>query len=377
MDFDLSETQRMMQQAARTFLRDQCPADRVRKIMETETGLDEELWRGMAQQGWCGMTLPERVGGLELGLVELAAVAEELGRACAPGPLLSNLWAATLLEKAGGDREWVASLLADIAAGSRRTTVALLEPSADWEAGRVTLAAEPVEGGLRLSGKKTLVGDAATAEMILCAARHGSDLVLLGIPPAAQGLRITSAPTIDATRKFYDLDFDGVVLPASHVLAQGSPAEKALRGATNVATIALCAEMVGGMQWVLDTAVEYAKTRKQFDRPIGSFQAVQHQCADMLLMLESARSASYFAAWALSEKDAAAEGAVSIAKAYCSDAAREVGNRGIQVHGGIGFTWEHDLHLYYKRLKSAETMFGDATFHRERLASQLLDAQTV
>jgi alkylation response protein AidB-like acyl-CoA dehydrogenase len=135
----------------------------------------------------------------------------------------------------------------------------------------------------------------------------------------------------------------------------------------------LCAEMVGGMQWILDTTVEYAKTRQQFGRPIGSFQAVQHQCADMLLMTESARSATYYAAWAVTEGAPNAGTAVSIAKAYCSDAFREVANRGVQVHGGIGFTWEHDLQLYYKRSKASETMFGDATFHRERIARTVVD----
>jgi alkylation response protein AidB-like acyl-CoA dehydrogenase len=147
----------------------------------------------------------------------------------------------------------------------------------------------------------------------------------------------------------------------------------ALFRALEVATTALCAEMVGGMQWMLDTAVEYAKTRQQFGRPIGTFQAVQHQCSDMLLMTESARSAAYYAAWALTEGDDAASLAVSIAKAYCSDAYREVANRCVQIHGGIGFTWEHDLQLYYKRSKSSETLFGDAIFHRERIARLIVD----
>ena len=151
-------------------------------------------------------------------------------------------------------------------------------------------------------------------------------------------------------------------------LGADGDARGALRGALEVATAVLCAEMVGGMQWVLDTTVEYAKTRQQFGRAIGSFQAVQHMCADMLLLTESARSAAYYAAWALTENDPTASGAVSVAKAYCSDAYREVANRGVQVHGGIGFTWEHDLQLYYKRSKSSETLFGDATFHRERIA---------
>jgi alkylation response protein AidB-like acyl-CoA dehydrogenase len=164
---------------------------------------------------------------------------------------------------------------------------------------------------------------------------------------------------MDETRKLYSLDGLEGPFPAN--------------AAVDVGTVALCAEMVGGMQWVLDTTVEYAKTRQQFGRPIGSFQAVQHHCADMLLLTESARSATYYAAWALTHDDPAAPLAVSMAKAYCSDASREVCNRGIQVHGGIGFTWEHDLHLYYRRSKASETAFGDATFHRERIAALVVD----
>jgi alkylation response protein AidB-like acyl-CoA dehydrogenase len=166
-----------------------------------------------------------------------------------------------------------------------------------------------------------------------------------------------------------------VTVAQDHALQLGYRAKDALVQATGIATVALCAEMVGAMQWTLDTAVEYAKTRLQFGRLIGIYQAVQHKCADMVLMTESSRSAVYYAAWALSENDPSSRLAVSIAKAYCSDASREVGNRGIQVHGGIGFTWEHNLHLYYKRAKSSEIMFGDATHHRELVAQQVVDEQ--
>ena len=178
---------------------------------------------------------------------------------------------------------------------------------------------------------------------------------------------------MDGTRKLYEVAFNNVAVADADVLGADGDARGALLGALETATAALCAEMVGGMQWVLDTTVEFAKTRQQFGRAIGSFQAVQHQCADMLLMTESARSAAYYAAWALTEGAPAASTAVSIAKAYCSDAYREVGNRGVQVHGGIGFTWEHDLHLYYKRSKASEVMFGDGSFHRERIARMIVD----
>jgi len=186
-------------------------------------------------------------------------------------------------------------------------------------------------------------------------------------------LSVKPMPSFDATRKLYEVGFEGVRVASGDALGADGDARGALAGALDAATAVLCAEMVGGMQWVLDTAVEYAKTRQQFGRPIGSFQAVQHMCADMLLLTESARSAAYYAAWALTENDPGASLAVSMAKAYCSDAHREVANRGVQVHGGIGFTWEHDLQLYYKRSKSSETLFGDATYHRERIARLVVD----
>jgi alkylation response protein AidB-like acyl-CoA dehydrogenase len=217
------------------------------------------------------------------------------------------------------------------------------------------------------------VPDADTADLIICVARNGDGIALLPIERTNQRLQITAMPSMDATRRLYEVEFENISVAAADLLAADGHAGEALEGALEVATIALCAEMVGGMQWILDTSVEYAKTRQQFGRVIGSFQAVQHQCADMLLLTESSRSATYYAAWALSENDPTARLSVSIAKAYCSDAFREVANRGVQIHGGIGFTWEHDLQLYYKRSKSAETTFGDATFHRERIARLVVD----
>jgi alkylation response protein AidB-like acyl-CoA dehydrogenase len=295
-----------------------------------------------------------------------------MGRACLPGPFISTLWASALIEAAGSE-EQKARYLERISSGEMKATVALLESSADWDALAVGLRAEREGNGYRLTGRKELVTDAAVADVILCVARAGSDLVVLPVKQGAQGLSVSPSSGIDPTRKLYSVEFEGVLVPASEALDASGRLLEAIDHATAIATVALAAEMVGGMQWTLDTAVEYAKTRQQFGRPIGSYQAVQHQCADMLVMTESARSAVYYAAWCVSEGDAHARHAVSIAKAYCSDAAREVGNRGIQVHGGIGFTWEHDLHLYYKRAKASEIMLGDSNFHREQLAKLVVD----
>ncbi|HEX8000551.1 MAG TPA: acyl-CoA dehydrogenase family protein [Pyrinomonadaceae bacterium] len=375
MDFDLSKPQKLLKDSARAFLARECGPERVRELMETEMAHDDGLWQAIGEQGWTGLLVAEEHGGLALGLVEMAAVAEEMGRACLPGPFLSTLLAAALVERAGsaGQR---AKYLEPVAAGELKATVALLEEGASWKPDSVRLAAAREPGSnFSVRGRKLFVPDAEVCDVIICVAREGDALVLLPVERAAEGLSVKPMASMDGTRKLYEVSFEGVSVAEADALGADGDAGGALKGALEVATVALCAEMVGGMQWVLDTTVEYAKTRQQFGRAIGSFQAVQHQCADMLLMTESARSAAYYAAWTLTENDPAASVAVSIAKAYCSDAYREVCNRGIQVHGGIGFTWEHNLQLYYRRSKSSETLYGDATFHRERIAELVVDSQ--
>jgi alkylation response protein AidB-like acyl-CoA dehydrogenase len=332
MDFDLSKPQRLLKQSARDFLARECRPERVRAAMATDTADDRELFAAAAEQGWTALIVPETYGGLALGIVDLAVVCEEMGRACMPGPLFATMFATAALVRAGTEeqkRRW----LEPIAAGEMRATVAL---------------------------GSEFVLDAGVADLILRFTEEGG---VEGIEDAT----VTRMPAMDETRKYYALT--GKAAAAAQVARYAAAPQAAI----DAATVALCAEMVGGMQWILDTSVEYAKTRQQFGRVIGSFQAVQHLCADMLLLTESSRSATYYAAWALTENDPGAALATSVAKAYCSDAFREVANRGVQVHGGIGFTWEHDLQLYYKRSKASETLFGDATFHRERIATLVVD----
>lgn len=374
MEFDLSKTQKLLKDSARQFLARHCQPERVRELMETETADDDQLWQEIADQGWTGLIIPAEHGGLGLGLLEMAVVSEEIGRACLPGPFLSTLFSATLVERAGSATQ-KAQYLEAIAAGKLKATVAQLEANASWDLGAINVEAVRDNGNFRLSGSKLFVPDAASADLLICVARYGESYLLLPVKRGADGLQVRAMPSMDATRKIYKVAFNDVGVAETEVFGADGDAPGALCQALRVATVALCAEMVGGMQWVLDTTVEYAKTRRQFGRPIGSFQAVQHQCADMLLMTESARSAAYYAAWALTEGVPAANNAVSIAKAYCSDAYREVANRGVQIHGGIGFTWEHDLQLYYKRSKASEVMFGDATFHRERIAQMILSRE--
>jgi alkylation response protein AidB-like acyl-CoA dehydrogenase len=372
MDFDLNKAQKLIQQSARDFFARECKPERVRDLMTTDTAYDDGLWRAMADQGWTGLIIPEDFGGLGLSLVDLIAVSEEMGHACLPGPFLSTLWAAALINLAGAEGQRK-QYLEPIAAGDMKATVALLEDGADWNPEAVGLRAEKAGKEFRLRGRKEFVTDAEIADLIICVARGNEGLVLAPVEKGAKGMKISATPGVDATRKLYSVEFEDVVAPEADALAFNTRTLDAVESATATAVVALSAEMVGGMRWTLETAVEYAKTRQQFGKAIGVYQAVQHQLADMFLMTEGARSAVYYAAWAVSENDPSAKLAVSIAKAYCSDAAREVGNRGAQAHGGIGFTWEHNLQLYYKRAKASEAMFGDANYHREEIARKVVD----
>jgi alkylation response protein AidB-like acyl-CoA dehydrogenase len=370
MQFGLTETQQMLKNSAREFFPAECPPAETRRLMETATAYDERLWQKMAEQGWTGIIFAEEFGGLGLGLVEMAVALEEMGRALVPGPYLSTVLLAGSALDAAADSAQKLKYLAPVCRGHFRATVALLEESASWDPAAVALNATASPAGFKLSGLKLFVPDAAIADFIIVAASLTSGLGLLIVDPKSTGVTITPMQAIDATRKLYAVVLDQA--PAT-MLATGDRARSALERALDVATAGLTAEMTGGMQRVLEITVEYAKTRKQFGKPIGQFQAVQHHCADMLVFTESSRSAAYYAAWALGQGMAEGAVAVSVAKSYASDAYREVGNRGIQVHGGMGFTWENDLHLYYRRAKASEIAFGDAAYHRERIARLVID----
>jgi alkylation response protein AidB-like acyl-CoA dehydrogenase len=360
MQFGLNESQEFLRDSARKFFGGECPISEVRRLMETDTAFDANLWAKLAEQGYTGIIFPEEFGGVGLGIVELILLMEEAGRALLPGPFFSTVALAGSVLDTVATRDQKKKYLAPICRGEARSTVAFLEAAANWDPAKVQMTA--VNG--RLNGEKLFVPDAAVADWIIVVARNGLFLV----DEKAQGICIQPMLGMDLTRKLYCVQFDN------------TPAEKlgetaGISRALDIATTALAAEAVGGMQRALEITVEYAKTRKQFGKPIGIFQAVQHQCADMYLETESSRSAVYYAAWALQERASDAAAAVCIAKLYASDASRTVGNRGIQVHGGMGFTWENDLHLYYRRAKASETALGDATFHRERLARLAIDAE--
>jgi alkylation response protein AidB-like acyl-CoA dehydrogenase len=312
----------------------------------------------LAGQGFTGIIVPEAYGGMGLGKVELILLMEEAGSALLPGPFFATVALAGPVLDAVASPEQKKKYLGRIAHGDARSTVAILESGASWDAADVAMSA----AGDKLTGQKLFVSDAGVADFLIVVARNG----VFAVDAKAPGLRIEPMKGMDLTRKICSVEF-------SNTPAEKLGSSDGLAKAFAVATTALAAEMVGGMQRSLETTVAYAKTRKQFGKPIGIYQAVQHQCADMYLETESSRSAAYYAAWTLEENTADAPLAVSIAKMYASDAARHVGNHGIQVHGGMGFTWENDLHLYYRRAKASETMLGDSAFHRERIARMVID----
>jgi len=362
MQFGLNESQQILQDSARQFFAGEYPSSEVRRLLETDTAFDATMWAKLAEQGYTGIIFPEGAGGVGLGLVELILLMEEAGRALLPGPFFSTVALAGALLRTMPPHTATGKYLSAISRGEARATVALVEASGGWDPADTQIAA----ANGRLTGEKLFVTDAAAAHWLLVVARNGVFLVQADSP----GLRVTPMRGIDLTRKVYAVTFENT--PAEK-LCEVSAVPKAL----DIATAALCAEMVGGMQRALELTVEYAKTRKQFGKPVGAFQAVQHQVADMYLELESSRSATYYAAWALEENAPDAAAAVSIAKIYTSEASRTVGNRAIQVHGGMGFTWENDLHLFYRRAKASEMAFGDASYHRERLARLVIDGAAI
>jgi alkylation response protein AidB-like acyl-CoA dehydrogenase len=374
MDFGFSDEQELLRSTARKFLENECSSQFVRTMMETDAGTTPEFWAKLAEQGWLGLTYPEEYGGAGLGLVDLVVLMEEMGRAVMPGPYFSTVLLGGLaILKAGNDaqkNEW----LPKISAGNARVTLAWTEPNARWDAAGVTVTATEAGGRFTLAGTKLFVPDAHTADAVVVAARTAETraaedgISLFLVPVSTGGLEINLLPTMDQTRKLCEVTLTNVGVGADALLGEKGRGWLPLSRVVEQATVGLCAEMCGGAQRVLDMTTQYAKIRIAFGKPIGGYQAVKHRAADMLVDIENAKSITYYAAWAVDEGVPEASLAVSMAKAYVSDAYRKVSAAGIQLHGGIGFTWEHDLHLYFKRAKGSEFAFGDATHHRERVA---------
>lgn len=351
MDFELSDDQLALRDGARELLDGLASIGPVRSVVEAGGGIDTELWKAMVHQGWTAVELSEERGGLGLGTVEIAILLEEVGRHVAPAPFLSTVLALGALERAG-EHERVDQLLSSEGAACIA-----------WDARAHAVRAECDGGSWRLSGRSGPVPYAPSADVAIVAAAADDGPALFAVDLAVAG-QPAREPALDQTRELGWLDLDG----ASAVHLGGADAVEDL---LDRAAAGASAEMLGSASRALDMAVEYAKDRVQFGRPIGSFQAVKHRCADMLVDVEGMRSTVYWAAWCIGARDRDASIAASTAKIWCSDAAKRVMASALQVHGGVGFTWEHDLHLFLKRSQLDQVSFGDASFHRQRLNAML------
>jgi alkylation response protein AidB-like acyl-CoA dehydrogenase len=374
MDLDFTEDQKMLRTTARDFLAKECPKQLVREMEQDEKGYSPQLWLKMAQLGWLGLPFPERYGGEGGSFLDLVVLLEEMGRACLPGPFLSSVVLSGLPILAAGSEEQKQKFLPAIAQG-KILTIALTEADGSYEATSVKTKATSAKDDYIISGTKLFVPDAHIADYLLCLVRteegsSGDEGLSLFITDAkSQGISYTPLITI-ASDKQCEVIFDKVRVPRTSILGELDQGWGVVEKALQYAAIAKCAEMVGAAQQVLEMSVEYAKQRVQFERPIGSFQAIQHHCANMLIDIDGMRYLTYQAGWLLSEGLPAAK-EVAMAKAWVSQAIRRVTALGHQIHSGVGYTMDHDLQLYFRRGKAAEVIFGDANFHRELIASQL------
>ncbi|HEX6153013.1 MAG TPA: acyl-CoA dehydrogenase family protein [Solirubrobacterales bacterium] len=369
MYFDLTDEQQAIKSTAHDFLASRFKSERIREIAASENGFDESGWKEMAELGWAGLALPEEWGGQGLGIVELAILFEEMGYALAPSPLLSNTIVGLALN-AGGSDEQKERYLRQLADGELRGAPALIDAGGTGEPMKFSMAADSSGDGVVLNGEKTLVLDAGSADFFLVATADGRRHI---VEKDAEGVTVTAEESIDPTRRLSSVRFDGVqVVPEASLPGRAEDYPPVFLRAC----VALAAESTGLAQRALEMSVEYAKDRQQFGRPIGAYQAVSHRCAQMLLETENSRSAVYGAAWAADAEPESLPLAASMAKAYASDAGWRVPDAAIQVHGGIGFTWEHDLHFFLKRGRSNAAMFGDAKWHRERVAEAVLAGET-
>ncbi len=376
MDFGLGEEQVMLKTSARDFLEKECPKTLVRDMMEDEKGYSPELWKKMADQGWLGLAIPEEYGGAGMTFLDLTVLMEEMGRALVPGPFVTTVVLSGRPIAAAGTEEQKKQFLSKIASGDMIVSLAFTEPNASLEASGITVEATPAGEDFIIEGTKLFVPDAQVADYLLCVARtrDGANkedgITLFLVDATTAGIHTEVLKTLTGEKQC-EVIFRNVAVPGSNILGELHQGWPIIQRLLEEARVAECAWTIGGARWVLETSVAYAKERVQFGVPIGSFQAIQHKCVDMAIEVEGATSITYYAAWAVTENDAEIALATSMAKAFCSDIYKHVGAEGIQVHGGIGFTWDHDMHLYYKRAKTSEVTFGDGDYHREEVAKLL------
>ena len=375
MDFGLNEGQEMLRKTARDFLSTECPKTLVREMGEDDKGYSPELWRKMAYLGWLGLIIPEEYEGLGMGFLDLAVLFEEMGRALVPGPFFSTVILGAVPLLLAGDEEQKQAFLPGIARGEAIFTMALTESEGSYSPSSIQVRGQAKGGSCIINGTKLFVPDANVADYVLCVVRTdeksaGTEGINIFIVDArSQGVNIVPLKTIAADKQC-EVSFDEVSVPMPSLLGELNQGWRLVEKILQQAVVAKCAEMLGGAQQVLEMTVDYVKERKQFERPIGSFQAVQHHCANMMVDVEGSRFITYKAAWMIDEGVPCAQ-EVSVAKTWVGDAYRRTTALGHQLHGAIGFTEDHDMQLYYKRAKAAELVFGDTDFHRELVAQSL------
>jgi len=369
MDVSFTPEQELLRSAVRDVLDEQCPTSLVREVAEAGSQAvgGQRLWTRIAELGWMGLALDEAHGGSGLGMIDVAIVAEEMGRALLPVPWFTTVALFAEAIRAAGSREQRDRWLPQVAAGQLRGTVALLEPDAIRRSEHGPMTATANNGGYVLGGAAAFVPELGAADLVVVVARLEGQPSLFVVDRAR--LQTVDEPTLDSTRRLGTAVIDSVAVDSDRLLGGEPCSWPVVEKVTDRATAILAAEMCGGAQKVLDLAVEYARQRTQFGRPIGSFQGVSHRCADMLLAIESARSLAYYAAWCCDNDEPAAPLAVSAAKAWAGDTYRSATAQAIQIHGGLGFTWEADLHLWYRRAFWSASVLGDPVDHRERVAT--------
>ncbi len=375
MELEFTPDQDELRDAIRAVLTRESPVALARAVVETGARPDA-LWETCAELGWPALTVPEAAGGIGLGMIEAGILAEELGRVMAPGALLPTVTQFVPAVRAVASPAQQAEVLGPVARGECRGTLAIAESGGSFDPAD-TAATVTIDGGTaRLDGEKRFVVEGDAVDEIVVVARTpgtaGDDGITAVVVPAA-AVHTTPVRSLDASRRLAHVTLDGVRVDASRVLggASGPAVAAALRHAVEEATVALALEMVGTAQTIFDVTLEYAKQREQFGVPIGSFQAIKHKFADMIVVLERARATGYFAALTIAENDPRRATATSVAKAAAGDCQRLLAKEGIQIHGGIGYTWEHDMHLYVKRVKSGEALFGTSATHRAKIADLL------
>jgi len=374
MELEFTDEQDELRDGVRALLSRECPMSLVRSVIEDGTSADG-LWKQMVDLGWPALTIPEEHGGLGLGAIELAVVVEELGRVVAPGPFIPTVSQLVPVVRETASAEQQARLLAAVAEGSLTGTLALEEPGVAFDPAGVRACATTKGDGWELAGTKHGVLGAVGVDEIAVVARvagtTGDDGIGVFLV-AADDLEISPVAALDMTRSLANITLDGVTVKADRVLGEPGPATAAgLRRAIEEAIVAISLETVGTCQTILDVTLEYAKQREQFGVPIGSFQAIKHKFADMLIALERARATGLFAALTIAEDDERRSIAASTAKVAAGDCQRLLAKEGIQIHGGIGFTWEHDMHIYVRRVKTGGQLLGTGADHRARIADLL------